>query len=183
LNTPPNEPCHLGLEFITAAQDDGRRRRDTEEIGCPWGIASAEYGYCFWRYLHERSDADGRMEPVPDKEICALLGITQSTLERTLASALAKAKANKDRPEWQDFREGVLDRANLDQGDNTVYLPDNFKVEQPAEEVAEELPADLLPPEKKRRNNGLPMHRSGKRTDLFGIYSRKTLEKKRNEPK
>lgn len=185
LNIPPTEPCPLGLEYIAAAQDDGRKRRDTEEVGCPWGIASAEHGYCFWRYLHDRSDEDGRMEPVPDKEICALLCITQSTLERTLASALAKAKANKDKPEWQAFRESVLDRANLDQGDNTVYLPDNFKVDAtlPEDEAGEDLPEDLMPPEKKRRNNGLPLHRSGKRTDLFGLYSRKTLEKKKNEPK
>lgn len=184
LHTPPNEPCPLGLEYVTAAQDETRKRRDTEDAGCPWGIASAEHGYCFWRYLHERSDADGRMEPIPDKEICALLCITQGTLERTLASALAKAKLNRDKPEWQAFRQAVLDRAALDAGDNTVYLPDNFKmVESSDEDEGEELPEDLLGDTKRKIRSGLPMHRSGKRTDLFGLYSRKSLDKKKNEPK
>lgn len=181
LKSPPSELCPLGLEHVAAAQDGVRRRRDVEDAGCPWGVASAEHGYCFWSWLRARSDGEGRMDPVPDKEICMLLGITQSALERTLASALAKAKAGKDEPEWQAFREAVIDRAAQMPDDNTVYLPDNFKVPLPTqddEEAAEDLPAELLVPDKRKRMNSMPLHRSGKRTDLYGLYSRKRKERK-----
>jgi hypothetical protein len=179
LNRPPNEACPLGLEHASSFATEGKRKRDLEEVGCPWGITSAAHNYCFWNYVHSVSDEDGRMEPLPDAEICALLGITKATLENTLASALKKLKAVKDTPELQDFREYLIGRINVDTMDDTVYLPDSFKVEAPLESVDEELPEDLLVQEKpKRRNNSMPLHRSGKRTDLYGLYSKKGVDKK-----
>jgi len=179
LSRPPGTPCALGLEHASSFSTEGKRKRDLEDVGCPWGITSAAHNYCFWKYVDDNSDEDGRMEPIPDNEICALLGITKTTLENTLASALKKLKALKDTQTLQDFREYLISRIDMDTMDDTVYLPDSFRVDAVAGANDEELPVDLLPPEKpRRRNNSMPLHRSGKRVDLYGLYSKKGVDKK-----
>jgi len=182
LELPPTESCQLGLEFVTAQQESSRRR-DVEERGCPWGIASAAHSNCFWRWVHSRSDEDGRMEPMSDQEICNLLGISSSALEKTMASALVKLRAAKDTESVQEFREAVLAAAAAAPIDNTTYMPDNFRMPLPTNEepAEEEIPNDLLPKEKRRRNRSMPIHKDGKKTDIFGIYSRKTLERIRKK--
>jgi hypothetical protein len=76
----------------------------------------------------------------------------------------------------------VMDIANRAPTDNTMYMPDNFRVNLPLitddRQDKEDLPEDLLPPEKtkRRKNRSMPTHRDGKKTDLYGIYSRKKLE-------
>jgi hypothetical protein len=155
------------MEYLAAKQMTPTKE---PEHGCPWAISSAAHGHCFWSYAEQ---IDG--ERVPDKEICDLLGINQSTLEKTLASALDKMKANKDSPEMFEWREAVLEAVERRSQDHTVYMPDSFKIdsgltEEPAEE---ELPADLLPKETPRRSRSQPIHRDGKKTDLFGLYSRR----------
>jgi len=172
LSKLPTEMCSLGLEYITS-------QSDAESIGCPWGIASAEHNYCFWKWINAKTDLDGKMEPVPDKDTCQLLNITQNTLERTLSGAITKAKNHKGKTEWQGFREAVLDKAAIAPDDNTVYLPDNFRVEIPPEaQETEELPQDLMPKDKRRKTNSMPMHRSGKKTDLYGLTSKRKLVRK-----
>lgn len=177
LRKPTTEPCSLGLQFVESLLD---KKRD-EDTGCPWGIASAEHGYCFWTYIRAQSDDDGRMDPVPDSEICALLGITQAALEKTLASGIAKLKAAKDSMEMQEFRQAVIDRVATIPDDNTVYMPDNFRVPTPEpeeDENPEGLPAELLEKPKRRRMNSMPLHRDGRKTDIFGITSRKKMVKR-----
>lgn len=177
---PPDAPCPLGLEYANSFSLESRRRKDLDEVGCPWGITSATHNYCFWKYIHDNSDEDGRMEPIADLEICALLGITKNTLENTYSSAIKKLKALKDTSELQDFREYLVSQIDSDNMDDTVYLPDSFKVElSPGDANDEELPKDLLPKDTpRRRNNSQPLHRSGKRTDLYGLYSKRKKHEK-----
>jgi len=184
LRNAPTEPCPQGMEHATQPIDNDRRRgaaTTTEERGCPWGINSAAHGYCFWKYAETLQGS-----PATDKEICDLLGISQGVYERILASALAKAKANKDNPDWQGFREAVLEKAATSVTDNTMYIPSNFQNDLPLFpetklEDEEELPEDMIGKEKKRKYRGQPIHRSGKRTDLYGITSQKTRERLHKE--
>lgn len=168
LNQPPTTPCPLAMEYLAAKQVTPGKE---PEHGCPWAISSATHGHCFWSYADQ---IDG--ERIPDAEICALLGINQSTLEKTLASALDKLKAAKDEPEMQEWREAVLEAISRRSQDNTVYMPSSFKIESGLDEdpAQEELPLDLLPKAPPRRSRAQPIHRDGKKTDLFGLYSRRT---------
>ncbi|MEM4379103.1 MAG: hypothetical protein QXL01_00250 [Thermoplasmatales archaeon] len=167
-------PCAAALERIYAIQGT-KKKVDSDVIttGCPWYINSAEHNYCFWKFI---KDVD---ESISDKDICDLLLIDQQTLEATLNSAIAKLKDLKDTPELQEFREILLDKINSMDSDNTVYLPDEFLFiasEAPEEERDPE--ADLFQDEKKKKRKGfgMPMHRDGKKVDLYGIYSKKKKE-------
>lgn len=161
----------MAMEYLAAKQVTPNKEPDH---GCPWAISSAAHGHCFWSYAE---GIDG--ERVPDKEICDLLGINQSTLEKTLASALEKLKANKDSAEMQEWRETVLEAVERRTQDQTVYMPDSFRIDsgltdEPAEE---DLPTDLLGKDKPRRPRTQPIHRDGKKTDLFGLSSRRNKVK------
>lgn len=178
LPSAPIDACPLGMEYVTQGNTDNSR-----DFGCQWGVASASHGYCFWTLIRSRSDEDGRMEPFSDTEICNLLGITQAVLDKTFSSAVSKLKAIKNTPDMQEFRELVLEVADRAPTDNTMYMPDNFRVKIPTvseeDKAQEELPDDLLPPEKPRRKNrSMPLHRDGKKVDLYGITSKKKLRKK-----
>jgi len=165
LGRPPTEPCPLAMQYIAAKVIDPKKEPD---YGCPWAISSAANGNCFWSYA---DSIDG--ERVPDKEICDLLGINQATLEKVLGGALDKLKANKDSATMQAWREAVLEAAARNSQDQTVYLPDSFRLDAGLTGADdEELPQDPLPATPPpRRSRSQPLHRDGKKTDLFGLSS------------
>ena len=175
LNNTPDSPCTLGMEYAESQAED-RRKRDVDERGCLWGISSAAHNYCFWKY------AETLDEPVPDEEISALLGLTKSGIDKTLSSAIEKLKKIKDTEELLELKEVILDVISRQEADNTVYMPDDFAIPIPSfsaeHQPNEELPDDLLDKIKtsRRKNKSLPTHRDGKKTDLFGLYSKKTIE-------
>ena len=144
--------------------------------GCAWFINSAEHNYCFWKY------AEDLVAPVKDKEICHLLGLTQQELKEIYNSAIQKLQANKSNPDVALFIEGLREKIQKDHEQivtqHEVCVTDIVGPESADGE--EKLLSDIdklanNAPVKKRgrppRFGNQPMHRSGKRVDLYGIYS------------
>lgn len=174
LTTRPAEPCPRALERIHAIQAEGPRSKvDPDSLpGCPWAINSTVHNYCFWSLAAELD------EPLSDREICNLLGINQQTLEKTLQSAILKLQVLKDTDVMNEFVEAVMEVVATQDPDNTVYLPDSYTkaIEVTPDEPEEDEDAKLVDDKPKRRDNSLPMHRSGNKRDIYGIYGKKKLE-------
>lgn len=158
--------------------------------GCDWYINSAEHGYCFWNYA---KDLD---EPVPDKEICQLLCITQIQLRETFNSAIQKLRDNKDSPIIKEFIETVLDFSTnrkydddhlVDEGKFTLgQLPTGATGEPKTdEEIIDEIECLKKGKVKKTRGrkslHGMPLHKDGKKVDLYGLYSDPNKQKEAQE--
>lgn len=184
LNNRPADPCPRALERIYAIQSEGPRSKIDQDTlpGCPWAVNSAQHQYCFWNLAAELD------EPLSDREICSLLGISQQTLDKTLQSAILKLQA-LDKAVMDEFIEAIRDSAESQHSDNTVYLPDSYAkaAEQTPEETEEDEDAQLVEEKKKpRRGMGMPLHRSGTKVDLYGLHSKKKLQeilKKKSEEK
>jgi len=185
LSKIPDEPCPRALERIYAQQSDaGRSKSDPDALpGCPWALNSAEFNYCFWSYATQLD------EPVPDREICNLLGISQQMLDKTLKSAISKLQDLRGTDVMDGFVETVMEIAAQQNPDNTVYLPDSYSAPpetlQPGGEEEPDEDAKLVAEvaKKPRKGYGMPVHRSGDRIDIFGLYSKKALEKAKNAKK
>lgn len=153
-----------------------KERQEVDLSGvCEWFINSEEYNYCFWLLNKELSGS-----PMSDREICQLLCITQAELEATYDNAISKLQENKDSPEVADLIELILEQAQSSAEDNTTFLPDTYrdKIEQiEAEAAGEEKPQGKRGRPKK--GFGMPMHRDGRKVDLWGLSS----NKKKNEKK
>ena len=176
-------PCNSALERIYAIQGS-KKKIDSDVItaGCPWFVNSAEHNYCFWKYAEQLD------EPIPDKDICDLLMIDTSTLNSTFDSAIAKLRDLKDTPELQEFKEALLDKMSNEATDDTVYLPDEFSnvVDQALLDAKntehKDSDADLFEDKpKKRKTYGMPTHRDGKKTDIYGLYTKKTRDRIQHE--
>lgn len=177
LDSPPGSPCPLALERIHAQQAESDPKRAAEvTVGCDWAINSAEHNYCFWNMNQTLQD-----DPKTDREICELLGITPAVLARTWAGVLTKMRANRDSPEMREWIEAVLERAAVLSMDLTVYLPDNFSEPETDEEPDQDAAVVESEERAKTIDRSMPTHRSGKRKDVYGLYSRRTLERLRNE--
>jgi hypothetical protein len=135
--------------------------------GCPWYTTSAEHNYCFWNQV-QTEDPHGRIDPFDDKEIVDSLGLTQSQVDRTFASGLAKLKVQRNSPEFQELKEQLADM-NGREVDNSVYLPDSFiQAAEPDDDIIE-TEADDMSVRPKRR------------VQLYGLYSQKKLEEIKHE--
>jgi hypothetical protein len=179
LNTPC-DACPLALDRINAIKAENtaeRKRNDMVEpnVGCPWFIASADHNYCFWAY-----DESLYNDPATDREICDLLLVNKSTVDREFKSGIAKLEAIKDSKEIQDFRDSVLDAAESAEVDLTAYMPDEFRavIAQP-QSTDEPRPDKPLKPKVKLRRHptGLPLHRDGRKVDLWGISGKQARER------
>jgi hypothetical protein len=177
LSKPPTEPCHKALERIYAEQGADKKTDMGALPGCPFAVNSAAHGYCFWKFAEELED------PISDREICTLLGINGAALDRTLQSALAKLKSLSGTEVLNDFIESAMEKVARQDPDHTVYLPDSYSQPvTPAEpEEDEDAKAVAEKPKKPRKGMGMPVHRSGDRVDIFGLYSRKKLEEMRKK--
>jgi len=189
LNAPPGEACPLALETVNNRIAGGRRMED-DAPKCPWAINSATHNYCFWN-LAEHLDND----PIPDKEVCQLLNMSQTCVDRTLARAIQKTKALRGTPEVDHWIELLKDRINSTASDDTVYFPDHFRTSietanepeeilSDEEKLANELDSIANEKEKKKKRlkkSGMPVHRSESKLDIYGLYSKKTLERIKNE--
>lgn len=189
LNNLTTEPCPMALERINARLAD--RRADEDSLpGCSWAINSAEYNYCFWNLAQELEG-----DPLTDKQICQLLNISPTTLDKIWNSILTKLRSRQHEPEIQDWIELLKHRVERSHVDDTIYMPDEFKskVDKTPEEeedadaaLAQEIEdmADEKEKAKKKKSRmGMPLHRSGDKVDMYGIYSKKTLDRMRTEKK
>lgn len=184
LSNRPTDPCPRALERIHALQAEGAKSKvDTESLpGCPWAVNSAAHNYCFWNLVAELD------EPMSDREICNMLGINQQTLDKTLQAALLKLQSLRGTDVMDAFVEAVIESVKQQDPDHTVYLPDSYARDaELAADAEEDEDAKLADePKKPRKGLGQPVHRSGEKVDLFGLYGRKKLaemKKKRHESK
>ena len=176
----PCESCPIALECINAIKSEGsdKKRRDIDpHVGCPWFVASAEHNYCFWVY-DQILDGDA----ATDREICDLLLMSKSTLEKTVDSAISKLRELKDTAAIRDLVDSVSDVADQNHIDFTSYMPSEFKEAMDktnSKDTAEDTKKDK--PRNSKGNvkhlTGLPLHRDGKKTDLWGLYSRSKYKK------
>ena len=180
LDGPPCSACPLAMERLNAIKAEGpadKRKRDLESLpGCPWYIASSEYNYCFWNLAKELQD-----DPRSDREICDLLMISQATLDRTFDAAIEKFKNAKDGEALKSLQEAVVAATEGKHMDYTMYMPDEFRdiiKDTGIVGSTEDVTPEPKPKPAKKHSTGLPMHRDGKKVDLFGLYSRKSMEKK-----
>jgi hypothetical protein len=185
LDAPPCDACPLALEAINSLRADAadKKRKDTEvHAGCPWFVTSAEHGYCFWSYA-QSIDKDS----VSDKEIGDLLLLSQPTVERVFNSAVEKLQAIKDSDSIRALQEAVALSLEHQAVDYTMYMPEEFRdaIKEAGEaEASSILEAEEDQPSKRRKpSHGLPIHRDGRKVDLFGLYSRRALEKKKAKAK
>jgi len=166
-----NESSPYALKAIDLVKEDPEA--DLSNC-CPYYINSKAHGYCFWRYIEYDPD------PLQVQTISALLCIPQTIVKSSIESALQKLLNgyNNNVQEIVDFidiiRSKVRMNANLsDFAELTNDIDLNIKTE---EEVVEE-PVRKKGRPKKRIPLDMPMHRSGKRTDIYGIYSEKALRR------
>ena len=182
LSDLPCESCPIALERINAIKADGsdKKKRDSEpQVGCPWFVASSEHHFCFWVY-NQFLDGD----PASDREICDQLLISKPVLEKTFESAIEKLQEIKESPEMRDLVESVADMAEQSNVDFTSYMPSEFREAMDRTSVPAVEDSDK-PKEQKskiktriKHPTGLPLHRDGRKVDLFGLYSRKAPPKR-----
>lgn len=178
LSCLPSEPCPLALDQINAIKSDGsdKRKREIEPVlpGCPWYISSAEHNHCFWS-LNRFLDSD----PISDREICDMLLIHKSTLERVTDAVITHLKSIKDTEAIQDFKETVMDMIGNQCVDFTNYMPNEFRDSiKSVIAVDESASQDTNTPKIKRKHpTGLPLHRDGTKVDLYGLTSRRKIVK------
>jgi hypothetical protein len=183
-DTPENE-CPKALERIYAIQNADKNVDHDTLPGCPFAINSSAHNYCFFvlaKTLHGN--------PIPDKEICSMLQITQKQLDQISKSAISKLKLLKGTEIMNDFRDAVAESLKSQNPDHTVYLPSSYisKVDEDAAKVEEEEDEDSrlaldekMEKKKMKKGYGMPLHRKQDKVDLYGIYSKKTLEKIKND--
>jgi hypothetical protein len=160
------------------AEANSRKPYDPDSLpGCQWAINSAEHNYCFWNLFKE---LDGN--PIPDKEICNLLGISQQILEKTFQSLVVKLQSLRGTEVMDNLVEAIVERLASQDPDFTVYLPNSYK-SVPVEETTPEEPeedqdaklAEEVTKKPRKATPGMPLHRSGNKTDIYGLYSKGAL--------
>lgn len=183
------EPCSFALERIHAMQAELNNSKSGNlqaSGGCDWYINSAEHNYSFWNFAKELHGS-----PVPDKEICQLLLISQSQLREIYNSAIKKLIAQKDEPHMQEFLETVRELARDREAAPTDYLPESFKTDlhengilsddkdgdTPYDKELDDLGIKKKKRRKKLNGMGMPIHRSGNKVDLYGLSSNKKGKK------
>lgn len=177
------------IQAIIAEGQKGKRKNMALQVteGCDWYVMSAEHGYCFWEYARTID------EPVPDKEICRLLGISQNQLRDTYNSAIKKLKESREDPVVKEFVETVVEFIKSQKNDAS-YMHDDYKHiidsiptagesdnpeprKESEEDIIEEIDSLKNGKVKKTRGRkkktGMPLHRDGKKVDLFGLYKDK----------
>lgn len=180
LNDLPDAPCPLALECINEIKSElasGKSDVDSDELSkkhhmCPWFVASADYNYCFWKLYQSLSDSSKT-----DKEICDLLMINKFTLDKIVKNAIKKLKSDENKKQMLDFKEAVKEVSELEAFDHTTYMPSEFKNQLAnIEELEEETEEPALPKIKKKLHS-LPVHRSGKKIDIYGLSKPKGNKK------
>ena len=178
LKGAPAEPCPLAMEAIHAIQSGTYAKTPT---GCEWHINSEQHSYCFWNYTK------GLDETAADKEIRALLLISQIQLEKSFQSGVEKLKEIKDTDIIKDIVESIGDADRQGGSDNSIYLPTKFSIDSKKEDEEPEVDSDVDAADeeakrpKRLKASGQPVHRSGKKVDVFGLYSKKTLDRMKKD--
>lgn len=160
-----DEPSPSAIERLYSVQSG-----DKILSGCDWTINSIDHNHCFWEYA-KTLDA-----PVADKEICALLGITQQQLREVYASGIKKLKNNANDPVIKEFFESVRDKIIEENSrDDTSFLVEHMRaaVDSMPLSSSEGEPVEKGKPGRKPKS--MPTHRDGRKVDIYFA--------KKNKPK
>jgi hypothetical protein len=173
--TQRNEPSPSAIERIHYLQSSGGKRIEVDTLpGCSYAIDSVEHNYCFWVY------AESLNLPVEDKEVRQLLCLTQIQIKEITENAINKLQNIKDNALMTEFKEILLEKIDTYNSDNSfvqaaAVTPDEVEENTETEEKIRE---DILSLKKKGMNiTGQPLHRDGKKVDLYGLYTRKGKKK------
>jgi hypothetical protein len=185
-------PCPHALARIEAiACSKDRCDSDDPELGgCPWFVNDPSYDYCFAKMMKDiqHNPLGTKTE---DKDICHLLCLKRKQLKEIEESAFAKLRAAAEAgdPEIVEFIRLLKEKVQIlnakesevsgdimdiiqDIGDDSLF-GDSFEAE------------DYVPAKRGRKKKieglGMPIHRSGKKLDMFGLYSETKLRKMRDE--
>jgi len=165
INTHELAMSHYALKSIELIRD---KRDINVSNACPFYINSKIHGYCFWIYI--QSDFD----PMSIQDIATMLCITPAAVKQSLESALKKIKKKfEDGDEYiTDFIDYLRmqcrkDAESLSEGSVPEYIQQRIEsvIKEEDHTNAKRIPRDM------------PLHRSGKKTDIYGIYSEKSLKR------
>lgn len=176
-NKEDGNPSGSALNSIYALQtkDITIDNLEQKKNQCEWYINSSDHDYCFWKYARE---IDG--STASDKEICNLLLMTNKELKETLASALKKLKNEYDsgEPDVIEFIELLTDKVVSQYQAVEVCIPGTLKGLFCSVVIDSDETDDAVDIKKKpgRKPQVMPLHRNGKKCDLYGLYSPKKLE-------
>ncbi len=85
----PDMKCCTRTQACTCAHDKTGGRDDTK---CPWWLNSKDHGYCFWKYLAEKSSPDGVMKELVQSELAELFGYSNTKTHFVLKQAVDELK-------------------------------------------------------------------------------------------
>ena len=77
----PETTCPEGSPVIIKGKIQGEPR-------CSWWINSAHHNYCFWRFVKDKSDADGMMKELVQTELAELFGWSNTKTHFMLKQAM-----------------------------------------------------------------------------------------------
>lgn len=87
--------CPLKNEYLpetTCPEGTPRSHRGKiqEEPRCAWWINSPDHHFCFWRYVKDKSDADGVMHELVQSDLAALFGWSNTKTHFMLKQAVVE---------------------------------------------------------------------------------------------
>ena len=194
------KPCQAALERVHRIQLENASKKEItpQKEECPWAINSIDHKYCFWLLVQ---DMDA---PLTDKEICQLEGITQKQLNETFASALRKLKRKILDPVMVEWKEMLLEYIQSTDSDinRGEFISEGYEqiesigVTEDEEDLKHDDEDKILDDIQKLKSGrkvnlfGMPLHRYGKKVDLYGLGSSKVKKsrkadasKRKNKPK
>lgn len=95
----PTSPCK---DSVPTINDEGRVIQEPKN---PWWINSEKDHYCFWKYIHEKSQPDGSMEPLLQSEIADLFGCSSTKVHFMLREAMQNLMKNTHLKELESLLE------------------------------------------------------------------------------
>ncbi len=78
----PTEHCEMGCP------EKSKDNRVIRSPKCEWWINSPEHNYCFWKFIHDKSDTDGNMERLVQSDLAKLFGWSNAKTHATLKEAM-----------------------------------------------------------------------------------------------
>ena len=169
---------HYALKAIESVQN---KESEHGPACCPYYVNSKIHGYCFWKFLSYE------FEPINMQNISSLLCISVPEVKLALDSAIKKIKKGfeDDNPEIVDFIELIRNKIQMyDNVTDFAELPEGILQNIPKHDEEEEIEEQKKKKGRPKRTPlDMPIHRSGKRVDIYGLYSNKALERYHNDKK
>jgi len=112
--------CPISREYLPETHCPEGKTNGKDEPRCEWWINSAQHNFCFWRYVRDKSDADGVMKELVQSELAALFGWSNTKTHFMLKQAVSELT---DALKLHGALELLRDM-NSDDSENSVLLED-----------------------------------------------------------